>query len=101
MRCLKKVALIALLFQCLMIAGCAENPGKWPEDKVATKIQEKLELSELSMVPNPEGGFTGTGKSAEGETFTIKITQDPAQGRLNWDSEGDRGTFDSGFYELK
>jgi hypothetical protein len=101
MRWMKKVALIAVLFPCLMLAGCAENPGNWPQDKVAAKIQEKLELSELSLAPNPEGGFTGTGKSDEGETFTIKITQDPSQGRLNWDSEGDRGTFDSGFYELK
>ena len=97
----KKLLSSPSFFKAWQLPVVQKSPGNWPEGKVAAKIQEKLELSELSLVPNPEGGFTGTGKSAEGETFTIKITQDPSQGRLNWDSEGDRGTFDSGFYELK
>lgn len=83
-----------------MLAGCAENPGTWGEDKVKAKIIEKLELEDVTLTANPEGGYTGKGMR-DGETFTVKITQDPAAHRLSWDAESDRGSFEDGFFELK
>ncbi|MCA9127363.1 MAG: hypothetical protein KDB22_09760 [Planctomycetales bacterium] len=96
----KFYACAAVLGCLLLVVGCAENPGKWPKDKVQAKIEEKLELTELTLNPREGGGFEGTGKLG-GETVTITITQDPASGRMSWDAKGDRGLVETGFYELK
>ena len=93
--------LCVLSFLC--VGGCnpAENPGTWGVEKVSAKIQESLELTDVELTANPEGGFTGTGSRTDGETVTFTITQDPTASRMSWDAEGDRGFVEDGYYELK
>lgn len=92
-----RFAMICLVSLCLL--GCA-HPGNWDQAKVAAKVKESLELSEISLEPNPSGGFTGTGKTAEGESYKLQVTQDEAKKRLSWKYEGDRGTIGDDFYEF-
>lgn len=101
MRWHQKLAVISLVFGLFCLNGCRENPGKWPQDKVQSKIMESLELVEATLTPNPAGGFQGSGKRDDGETVSFTITQDPAASRMQWDAKGDRGFIEDGFYELK
>ncbi|MEN9555106.1 MAG: hypothetical protein RLZZ232_1392, partial [Planctomycetota bacterium] len=47
------------------------------------------------------GGFSGTGKAEDGETYKITVTQDPANKRLDWKAEGDRGSNEDGSYSIE
>lgn len=90
----------------LLLAGCAENPGKWPKEKVAEYVKESLtreglEMTEVTLTEREGGGFEGSGTAADGETLKLVVTQDPAAHRLTWDAQGDRGSFLDGSYELK
>ena len=85
---------------CFLI-GCADNPGTWGKDKVAAKIAEELELTDVNITPMEGGGFEGTGKRADGETMKFKITQDPEAHKMSWTSEGDRGSYLDGSYALQ
>ena len=62
---------------------------------------KSLRLTEISLTSDPAGGYTGSGKLADGETLKLKVTQDPAAKRLSWKAEGDRGTFEDGSYEFE
>lgn len=88
------------VFALVVCIGCADNPGSWGEDKVKAQIIKSLEMDDLSLTANEEGGFTGTGKRGE-ETLTVKISQDPEASRLSWDAQGDRGFVEEGYYELE
>jgi hypothetical protein len=84
---------------CICQIGCADNPGTWPLPKVEAKLTESLQLSDVNMEAAPDGGFTGTGKSAEGETISFSVKQDAAARRISWDAKGDRGFVEEGYYE--
>jgi len=83
---------------CVFAPGCAPkpHPGNWGQTEVRAKVKESLKLSELTLTPDPAGGFQGVGKNSEGESFKIKITQDVAAKKLSWDSKGDRGSNEEG-----
>ena len=85
----------------LLIVGCnPPHPGVWELPKVESHIKQAMELTELKLEPSGAGAFTGTGKSADGESFKLKIKQDVAGKRLSWEYEGDRGTIGDEKYEF-
>jgi hypothetical protein len=90
------------LLTLLLAAGCADtnNPGSWDQAKVATQMKSSLKLTEVSLSP-AAGGFSGTGKAEDGETYKITVTQDPANKRLDWKAEGDRGSNEDGSYSIE
>ena len=92
---------LLVLVGLLILGGCRDNPGTWGAEKVSTKIAASLELSDVTLSPRPEGGFSGSGKRADGETITFTISQDAEAHRMSWDAKGDRGFVEEGFYELK
>ena len=89
------------LFVTALFAGCAsETPGTWKQPKVESEMVEQLKLKSVALTP-AAGGYEGTGTAEDGETYKLKITQDAAKGRLDWTAEGDRGSEENGFIELK
>lgn len=94
--------MVVLLFAFIasLTTGCKQNVGTWPPDKVAPIVVKSLEISDLSLVKT-ETGLGGTGKRADGETVTVKVTQDSANNKFSWEAKGDRGFFEAGSYELK
>lgn len=94
--------MVVLLFAFIvsLTTGCKQNVGTWPPDKVAPIVAKSLEISDLSLVKT-DAGMEGTGKRADGETMTVKVTQDSANNKFSWDAKGDRGSFEAGSYELK
>ncbi len=90
----------------LSVAGCADNPGKWPKEKVAeyvkqSLIEQDMAMNEVTLTEKPGGGFEGTGKAADGETLSLTVTQDADDHRLIWEAKGDRGSILDGSYRLK
>ena len=86
---LRRAWVIALLF----VAGCF-NPANWDKDQVGKDIKEqwaKYNITEVSLSPVADG-FEGTAKSAEGETFKIKLKKDSAKKSISGTGIGDRGT---------
>ena len=62
---------------------------------------KSLKLSELHITVDPSGGYSGTGKTADGESYKLKITQDASMKRLSWQADGDRGTIEEGKFEFE
>ena len=97
---------LCLAWLVLSISGCADNPGKWPKEKLSEHVKQSLidqemDMTEVSLTEREGGGYEGTGKVADGETLKLVVTQDPIARRISWDAEGDRGSFLNGTYELK
>ena len=102
----QKLCLGVVLPLCLLLSGCADNPGTWPQPKLISHVKDSLtkqglEMSEVTLTPKDGGGYEGTGMVVGGETLKLIVTQDAAARRLTWDATGDRGSFHSGSYELK
>ena len=88
-------------FIAIALVGCNPvHPGVWDLPKVESHIKESMELSELKLEPAGTGAYTGTGKSADGESFKVSVTQDAAAQKLSWKYEGDRGTIGDQKYEF-
>ena len=94
--------MVVLLFAFIvsLTTGCKQNVGTWPPDKVAPIVAKSLEISDLSLVKT-DAGMEGTGKRADGETMTVKVTQDSANNKFSWEAKGDRGFFEAGSYALQ
>lgn len=97
---------LVLAFVVLITAGCGDNPGKWPKEKLGEHVKQSLiaqgvEVTAVELTEKEAGVFEGTGSVADGETLKLIVTQDPAAHRITWDAEGDRGSFLDGSYELK
>lgn len=91
--------LLLLAAICLLLPGCGgDHPGNWPQEKVAAKITEKMQLKSISLTP-VSGGFSGTATSEDGESWKLKVTQDPSKRRMDYSAEGDRGSSEEGFVE--
>ena len=98
--------LALLLLLGLSLAGCGDNPGKWPKEKVAeyvkqSLIDEGLDVTEVKLSEKAGGGFEGTGSVAGGETLKLNVVLDADEHRLTWDADGDRGSLLDGSYQLK
>ena len=87
---------------CLSLIGCkpAANPGTWDQTRIEAKLKEKYNLAEISLQPATEGGFTGSGKTAEGETYKFKVKQNADLKRLSWEFNSDRGDVGDEVYEF-
>ncbi len=95
------LSILPCLLTLLLATGCAEtnNPGSWNKEKVETQMKSSLKLAEIALAP-ATGGFSGTGKAQDGETYKITVTQDPTKNRLDWKAEGDRGSNEDGSYSI-
>lgn len=87
---------------CFSLIGCkpAVHPGNWDQTRIETKLKEKHNLAEISLQPASAGGFTGSGKTADGETYTFKVKQDANLKRLSWEFNSDRGDVGDEVYEF-
>lgn len=80
----------------LFVVGCnpAFDPSKWNQDEVAKDIKEQwaqFNVTEVAVSP-VTGGFEGTAKSADGETFKIALKKDETAKSIRGTGVGDRGT---------
>ncbi len=93
---------ILLLFFCVAVSGCSkQNPGTYGQPEVEAQVIKSLKLSEIQLTVDPAGGYSGTGKTADGESYKLKIMQDAAMKRLSWKADGDRGTIEEGKFEFE
>jgi lipopolysaccharide export LptBFGC system permease protein LptF len=93
------------LLACLFCVGCGNtsHPGTWNQAEIEAYMlkTENPKMSEVSISTDPAGGYTGTGKAADGETFKLTIKQNADLKRLSWNAKGDRGTvIDDASYEF-
>ncbi len=90
-----------LVGSLVFAAGCGgaiSHPGVWTEADAEANIKRKMDLTEVDLAP-AAGGFSGTGKNADGESFKIAVQQNATTKRLDYDAKGDRGTNEEGFFE--
>ena len=87
---------IALVVFALVLTvsatGCKTfDPSQWSQEQVTKEVSEQWDLVSVDLKP-ADGGYTGTGKNAEGETFQITVRLDPAAKSATFEGKGDRGT---------
>ena len=84
------------------LIGCkpAANPGTWDQTRVEAKLMEKHNLVEISLLPASDGGFTGSGKTKIGETYSFRVNQSAEMKQLSWKFNSDRGDVGSEVYEF-
>jgi hypothetical protein len=82
------VALCCLLG--LLSWGVSSRLGK---ATVASKVKDRLKLSEIHLTEKEPGKYEGSGTGTDGTTYTIRATQ--TEHELRWeyeDSKGNRGS---------
>ncbi len=93
---------LSLLLLYVAIAGCSKpNPGTYAQPDVEAQVMKSLKLSEIQLTVDPSGGYTGKGKTVDGESYKLKIMQDATLKRLSWKADGDRGTIEEGKFEFE
>ena len=98
-------SLCAVALLTLAVVGCnrVENPATWSQAQLETKLKEtlnsefKVNLSELSLTKS-DSGYTGTAKTASGETYKVAVTNDAANRKVAYKFESDRGDHIEGDY---
>ena len=98
--------LLCLFSLSLLLCGCSDNPGKWPQEKLEEYVKESLieqgmNITEISLSSAGEASYSGTAVDSEGEKLALEVKQDPEAGSLTWDAKGDRGSFLNGSFQLK
>lgn len=66
-------------------------------EKVSEQMKKSLNLSEIDLKP-VAGGFEGTGKNADGESYTITVKLDPSNSRFAYHAVDESEDFDDGYY---
>ena len=93
---------ICILMFSIAISGCQRShPGNYSQQEVEAQVKKSLKLSEIQIAPDPAGGYSGSGKTADGEGFKLKISQDAVQKSLKWKAEGNRGTIEDGSFSYE
>ena len=93
---------ICIFMLAISNSGCQRsNPGNYSQQEVEAQIKKSLKLTEIQLSPDPAGGYTGSGKTADGEGFKMKITQDAIQKSLKWKADGNRGTIEEGSFSFE
>ena len=93
---------ICILLFSIASSGCQRShPGNYSQQEVESQVKKSLKLTEIQLTPDPAGGYTGNGKTADGEGFKLKITQDSVQKSLKWKAEGNRGTIEDGSFSFE
>ncbi|HUP81807.1 MAG TPA: hypothetical protein VM260_24870 [Pirellula sp.] len=91
-----------ILMFSIAISGCQRShPGNYSQQEVEAQVKKSLKLLEIQLAPDPAGGYSGRGKTADGEGFTLKISQDAVQKSLKWKAEGNRGTIEDGSFSYE
>lgn len=98
----RHILLICLLVFPVAISGCERShPGNYKQPEVEAQVIKSLKLTEIQIAADPAGGYSGTGKTANGESFKLKLTQDVAQKSLKWKADGDRGSMEEGSFKFE
>ena len=93
---------ICILMFTITISGCQRSHrGNYSQQEVEAQVRKSLKLTEIQLVPDPAGGYSGNGKTADGEGFKLKISQDATKKSLNWKAEGNRGTIEDGSFSFE
>jgi len=95
----RSVSLLTLTV-VLGLCGCKDNPAKWPTDRVASEVAERLELTGLSLT-STVNGLEGTGQRSDGETVSVIVSLQPETSQFTWEAKGDRGFVEEGYYQLQ
>ena len=96
------ILLICMLAFSIALSGCQRShPGNYSQQEVEAQVKKSLKLTEIQLVPDPAGGYSGSGKTADGEGFKLKINQDATLKSLNWKAEGNRGTIEDGRFSFE
>jgi len=97
-----RILTVCILMFAVAISGCTKrHPGNYAQPEVEAQVKKSLDLIEIQLSPDPAGGYSGTGKNAEGETYKLKISQDEALKRLNWKADGSRGDMREGNFQFE
>jgi len=97
-----RILTVCILMFAVAISGCTKrHPGNYAQPEVEAQVKKSLDLIEIQLSPDPAGGYSGTGKNAEGETYKLKISQDEALKRLNWKADGSRGDMREGDFQFE
>lgn len=97
-----RILTVCILMFAVANIGCTKShPGNYAHTEVEAQVKKSLELIEIQLTPDPAGGYSGTGKNAEGETYKLKISQDEALKRLSWKADGDRGDMRDGNFQFE
>lgn len=97
-----RILTVCILLFAVAISGCAKShPGNYAQPEVEAQVKKSLELIEIQLTPDPAGGYSGTGKNAQGETYKLKISQNEALKRLSWKADGDRGDLREGNFQFE
>jgi hypothetical protein len=101
---LRNICCLIPLLVCFFVIGCStSHPGNWTQAEIEAYLlkTENPKMSEVKINADPAGGYTGTGKSPDGESFRLTIKQNADLKKLSWNAKGDRGTvIEDGSYEF-
>jgi hypothetical protein len=71
--------------------GEAESPGEWSQRRIEALVKGELNLNEISLRDVAPGTYIGTGQTAQGTEWTLKILQDQKSKSLKWSAVRDNG----------
>ena len=92
------VASLAVVVVLFGLAGCSKNPGALGKSDIEAELREELKLKDVSLTANPDGGYTGTGKLADGTKYTLIVTQDEKDKKLSYTLKNEEGRVVRGGY---
>lgn len=83
---------------CLMglLGGCTSDRGTPSQGEVEAKLKEALGVETVALTARPEGGYSGTGRKADGTTYTITVDARGADGTLWYTATSDTGELKAG-----
>jgi hypothetical protein len=89
----------ALVVACCVLGlggGCAGDPGSMTQSEVEARLKDTLNLKVVSLTARPDGGYTGTGQTADGTTYAITVDQKAADRSLWYTATSDGGEIQAG-----
>lgn len=94
-------SLLLMVASCMVIivSGCASDPGSMAKSDVEAKLIEVLHLVDVFLVEQPEGGYSGAGKRADGTKYTIVVAQKKDERSLWYTATSERGELEAGGFQ--
>ena len=69
---IRHILLICILVFSVAISGCERShPGNYPQPEVEAQVKKSLKLTEIQITADPAGGYSGIGKTGDGESFKV------------------------------